>query len=196
MEVGANAKVFAPFLDFLGIKTLIVTDLDSTISTKTSSKSAKSGYSITYPACPVSGSTHTSNYSLQHFYAAPDFSDPGFSSWYQKLKERKLSSISPSIHVAFQCEENKYHARSFEDAFIHINRAKIAANIDDLCGLKSKELFSDSSLDSYDLTQKTLEKKSDFASSILYLALAGDSSKRIEWSTPLYIKEALEWLAN
>lgn len=30
LEVGANAKAFAPFLDFLGIKSLIVTDIDTT----------------------------------------------------------------------------------------------------------------------------------------------------------------------
>ena len=34
--------------------------------------------------------------------------------------------------------------------------------------------------------------KSDFASSILYLALTG----KVEWKTPLYIVEGLKWIAN
>jgi putative ATP-dependent endonuclease of OLD family len=191
MEVGANAKVFSPFLDFLGIKTLIITDLDSTVFTQPSGNT-KSGYS----ACSVSKSTHTSNYSLQHFYAAPEFSDAAFLEWYKDLKSGKLSCVSPNIHVAFQCEDAKYHPRSFEDAFIHINRSKINANIKHLSGLKNKYLFEDPDINSYDLTENTLAKKSDFASSILYLALAGNIGKRVEWKTPLYIKEALEWLAK
>lgn len=196
MEVGANSKAFAPFLDFLGIKTLIITDLDSTLATKSENKAAKLGYSTTYPACAVSVSTHTSNYSLQYFYSAPDFTHDDFVVWYQQLKCRKVLSISPVINVAFQCEEDNYHARSFEDAFIHANLAKIKENINEISGLKSKHLFAENSIDTYELTEKTLCKKSDFASSILYLALAGAANKRVEWATPLYIKEGLEWLAN
>ena len=56
-------------------------------------------------------------------------------------------------------------------------------------GLKNKELF-DEKLDFYELTNGVIDKKSDFASSILYLAY----TKEIKWEIPLYIKEGLEWL--
>lgn len=46
--------------------------------------------------------------------------------------------------------------------------------------------------DIYDLTERILKKKSDFAFSLLYLAL----SKNIDWAIPLYIKNALEWIQN
>jgi putative ATP-dependent endonuclease of OLD family len=195
LEVGANAKVFAPFLSFLGIKALIITDLDSTEMKCTPNAKAKSGVSNKYPACPVAISTHTSNYSLQHFYGAPEFTEPAFLQWFDDLKSGKLTTCDPIVRVAFQCDENGYHARSFEDAFIHINREKIRDNIDDVSGLKNKDKFSDSSISSYDLTNETLEKKSDFASSILYLALAPDAGTQVNWATPKYIHEALTWIA-
>jgi len=46
--------------------------------------------------------------------------------------------------------------------------------------------------DIYELTEEILDKKSDFAFSLLYLAL----SKNIDWEMPLYIKNALEWIQN
>ena len=39
---------------------------------------------------------------------------------------------------------------------------------------------------------RLLKKKSDFAFSLLYIAL----SKNIDWKMPLYIKNALEWIQN
>ncbi len=57
-------------------------------------------------------------------------------------------------------------------------------------GLKNKEEL-DTNEDMYDLTNKILAKKSDFAASLLYQALSNDE---IQWETPLYIKEGLLWI--
>jgi putative ATP-dependent endonuclease of OLD family len=46
--------------------------------------------------------------------------------------------------------------------------------------------------DPYDLTIKIIDKKSDFAASLLFLAL----SKDIQWEAPLYIKEGLKWMTS
>ena len=89
--------------------------------------------------------------------------------------------------MAYQTEENGYHARSFEDAFINENLEKLEehnAEFDDF------NFESESNI--YELTKKVLKKykKSDFAAKVLYLAL----TKNIEWNIPKYIKNGLEWI--
>lgn len=191
LEVGANAKVFAPFLKFLGIKTLIITDIDST--KKTTTTNAKGIDTTTYPEIRVSDSDHTSNCTLKHFYDAPEISHKDYPVWYAKLRANALPGQTETIMVAYQIEESGYHARSFEDAFLHINREKIKTDVPDLEGIKNKHLINDDAIESYELTKGILDSKSAFASSLLYHALTVDE---LEWLTPLYIKEALSWLAK
>ncbi|WP_202819542.1 hypothetical protein [Sulfurospirillum diekertiae] len=88
------------------------------------------------------------------------------------------------IKIFYQISEDSYHARSFEDAFIKVNLTKLIDQKDNLRGLQNKsELTNTTGI--YDLTEKILKKKSDFAFSLLYLAL----SKNIDWQMPLYIKK-------
>jgi len=63
-----------------------------------------------------------------------------------------------------------------------------------LNGLKCKSELIDTRTDFYELTQKILKEngKSDFASSILYLALTKD----VEWKTPKYIIDGLNWISK
>lgn len=184
LEVGANAKAFAPFLNFLGIKSLIITDVDTTC--KDSKKR--------WVAVNVKKGTNTSNASLKFFFEAPDLKEKlKFSAWITKLKSNNLDVRSEftNVRVAYQAEENGYHARSFEDAFISLNLSEIAAKADSIEGLKNKsKLASSDAVDFYELTRKVIDKKSDFASSILFEALANDHS----WRVPAYISEGLEWL--
>ena len=101
-----------------------------------------------------------------------------------------MDSIHSNIKVAYQKKETTYHARSFEDAFISLNKEDIKSNKDAIAGLKNKKDL-DGEENIYDLTEKILDKKSDFAASLLYLALSQDE---IQWQTPLYIQEGLSWL--
>ena len=80
LEVGANAKVFAPFLEFLDIKTLIITDIDTT--EKIMGDTAQ-GTKTKYETGPVSTSTHTSNATLKYFLNAPtDILSAEFDEWF------------------------------------------------------------------------------------------------------------------
>jgi predicted ATP-dependent endonuclease of OLD family len=188
LEVGANAKVFAPFLEFLDIKTLVITDIDTTAQIK---GDAAQGTKTKYETCPVFTSTHTSNATLKYYLNAPtDILSVEFDEWFGKLRNHSLDSVHENIHVAYQKEESGYHARSFEDAFINSNKEEIKSNKDVLMGLKNREELDDN-VDMYDLTNKVLDKKSDFAASLLYQALSND---KIQWETPLYIKDGLLWL--
>lgn len=181
IEVGANSKAFDKLIRFLDIQTLIITDIDTT---------KKEGEK--YKADKVENSENTSNGSLKHFFNAPAVSEDSFSEWFEKLINNDLSiSGTNKIKVVYQTKEDSYHARSFEDAFMKSNLQKLLDNKDDLKGLKSKDELCIRD-DIYELTKKVLDKKSDFAFSLLYLAL----SKNVDWQMPLYIKNALEWIQN
>lgn len=192
IEAGANAKAFAPFLDFIGIKALIITDLDST---KKKVKEDKNGKEVTsYVACPVNEASFTSNETLKHFLSAPSIKDDkNYAQWFKELKRDKLGMLFESIKIAYQVEENDYHARSFEDAFLNSNKLEIKRVGKELLGIKNKtQLQEIEDADIYILTEAVLDKKSDFAASVLYMALTDEAN----WTTPKYINEGLEWISQ
>lgn len=192
IEAGANAKAFAPFLNFIGIKTLIITDLDTT---KKKVKPNAQGKDITtYDAHSVAGASHTSNETLKYFLDAPAIDNQvKFSEWFEDLKSAKLEVESANLKIVYQIEEGGYHARSFEDAFLSSNKQEIKRIYNDLLGLKNKYKIDDiETADIYSLTDSILDKKSDFAASVLYKALIGEA----KWITPKYIKDGLEWISQ
>lgn len=176
IEVGAYSKIFDKFISFLGIKTLIITDIDS--------------INDEGKACCVIEGTGTSNTALKHFLPNIDW---------ENLKilpeeDRKKSMGNSTLLICYQQEEENYHARSFEDAFIHINKDFINSSIDDFRGLKNKRSFKDNDNDNdrkaYDLAEKCIEKKTHFALDILYNSEDDFSN----WKIPAYIKNGLLWL--
>jgi putative ATP-dependent endonuclease of the OLD family len=192
LEVGANAKVFHAFLDFLDIKTLIITDIDTTNTKKIMNDNGKE--STNYCACEVSKAQNTSNSTLKFYLKAPEVKIDSivFQEWLENLKSNSLEDYSDGIKVLYQTEEKNYHGRSFEDAFININIETIKKKRDKLLGLKNKGKLDQIS-DIYELTEMILDKKSDFASSLLYLALADEE---VEWEIPSYIRGGLSWIAK
>lgn len=195
LEVGANAKAFMHFLDFLEIKTLIITDLDTT---KKDIKKGENGKkdSISYPACIAKIGTHTSNATLRHYYKSPMFDEKEFSEWMENLKEHNHDDPSPLIKIAYQdIEDGGYQGRSFEEAFVSANMNEIGSNLDDVDGLKNKKEFDKCKFDPDEFVKVMLDSKgkSSFASSLLYLGL---SKENLEWNIPSYIKEGLNWIAK
>ena len=187
IQAGANAKAFRHFIEFLQIPTLIITDID-TVYRKVGGKRT------TYPACSVSdaGCCNTSNATIKYYYAAPEFvyGCSMHDTWLENVKNHSQKCISDFVNVSYQCEENGYYPRSFEDAFINVNLTTLKEQQEQLLGLKNKDEI-DANDDIYNLTQEIIDKKSDFASSLLYIAY---TDKNVEWTTPKYIEEGLEWL--
>jgi predicted ATP-dependent endonuclease of OLD family len=190
LEVGANAKAFQHFIDFLSIQTLVITDIDTTLKT-TNDK----GH-IVYQASEVKSSTHTSNATIREFLDSPDFSEvEKFVDWFEKLKSCTLHDEDSTIKIVYQSSESGYHGRSFEDAFISLNKDLLIEQSD---YLEKNGLATDfkteieSSEDYYNITENILKKKSEFASAILWLAL----TSQVSWNVPAYIKEGLQWIAN
>lgn len=184
IEIGANAKAFRHFIEFLGIKALIITDID------TSKKNANGRYSTE----AVKTATHISNATIKYFYNAPEFKqEKEWNDWFANLKEDKHHNEESNIKLSFQLEESGYHGRSFEESFISINVENLKTHITDLNGLKEDADKSLNTIADIDvLTSTILGKKSDFASSLLWLALTKD----VVWNMPSYIKKGLVWIAK
>jgi predicted ATP-dependent endonuclease of OLD family len=195
IEVGAYSQIFEKFIEFVGIKTLIITDLDSVDDNG--------------KKCRVRDGSGYSNAAIKHFYKLPKLNDAGdrIGSDYVEpnlkdlisydMKRKVLSKSSDhwinhsggSLAVIYQTLDSDYIARSFEDAFIHVNRKFIDDNIDSFEGLKNKSDFK-STVDSYDLAENCIKKKTHFALDIIYHS----DESFANWKIPAYIREGLLWL--
>ena len=180
VEVGAYSQIFDKFIDFLGIKTLIITDLDAVNGDD--------------KKCRVDNGVNYSNSALSYYFNEPSLND---------LKNYVLSdkvfnkvggswSVNPEgkLCVVYQTNENGYNARSFEDAFIHLNRDFVNSNKDVFRGLKSKRYFDDGNKDAYELASECILKKTYFAMDIIFHTDKNYSN----WQIPAYIKDGLLWL--
>ncbi|WZL88759.1 ATP-dependent endonuclease [Salinimicrobium sp. 3283s] len=172
IEVGAYSQIFEKFIEFLGIKSLILTDIDSIDDNDV--------------ACPVVEGKKTSNSALKHFLKDVNW---------DKLKalpisNRTITVGSSTLCVCYQQEEESYHARSFEDAFIHLNREFVKENKSTFQGVKNHSNFDDDKKSSYQLAESCIKKKTHFALDILYHSDENFSN----WKIPAYIKDGLLWL--
>jgi predicted ATP-dependent endonuclease of OLD family len=181
IEVGAYSQIFEKFIDFLGIKSLILTDIDAM---KVIGKNDKE--QDVWGACPVNEGTKTSNSAINHFLKAVTWDDLKALA----VGDRTITMGSSTICICFQQEENTYHARSFEDAFIHLNREFVKGNKATFQGIKNASDFDDDTKSPYVLADNCVKKKTHFALDILYHS----DEKFSNWNTPAYIKNGLLWL--
>lgn len=183
IEVGAYSHIFEKFIDFTGIKSLILTDIDTTNSGK---------------ACPVDEGTEYSNYALTNFYnnctlevlRAKKFEDK-ILSW-DSDEELWQKDSNGKLCVAYQINEKESTktGRSFEEAFIIGNQRFVELNLDTFRSLKNSSEFSDSTKTAYHLAEKCIKKKTHFALDIIYHTNDDYSN----WTIPEYINEGLLWL--
>jgi predicted ATP-dependent endonuclease of OLD family len=180
IEVGAYSQIFEKFIEFIGIKSLIITDLD-TVGDDTKK-------------CRVALGTNYSNDALKLFFNSATLNQlKGFTIDDKKISknvETWQSDSNGNLCVVYQTEENDVTARSFEDAFIQINREFITGKKDDFRGLKNRAFFDVVANDSYKLAEECVRKKTHFALDILFHT----DEEFTNWEIPLYIKEGLLWL--
>lgn len=179
IEVGAYSQIFERFIDFLGIKGLIVTDLDAVDGDG--------------KKCEVATGNDYSNEAIRFFFNSPSLNDlKGFTlsnKLFNKVVGIWTNQADGKLCVVYQIEESGYNARSFEDAFIHINKGYVNDNKDTFRGLQNKEYF-ENDLGAYELAEKCIKKKTHFALDILYHS----NEELSNWKIPSYIKEGLLWL--
>lgn len=111
MEVGgAYAHIFFNLLNFLDLRTLVITDLDTTDKNKGGE------------ACRVSDGTNTSNQCIRKWFKDPEISPAVL------LQKTALEKTVGNRRLAFQVSDVDSGAcgRSFEDAFILANQSLFA----------------------------------------------------------------------
>ena len=169
---GAYAYKFKTLLDFLNVKTLIITDLDS----------VKKNANSRFEACPVSDGEETSNKTLEQYFSSKKLSD--------FIGKTITDKVCSNVRIAYQISENTGDScgRSFEEAFILKNAKLLSTNTK---AISTIDLFSgksetDVKNESYAIAEK-IPKKTDFAFDILLLET---------FETPIYITESLIWLSK
>lgn len=191
IEVGAYSHIFDKLLDFLGIKTLIITDIDFTKKVEEDRNGTKK---VKYIKCEKQEATNTSNQSIKTFLNTSELrlilkhkqiiSKNNVNEWIENEKGQ--------IYISFQKEENKYWARSFEDAFIAINIGFIMDNKENFTSLQNLSEIKENTEEYYEIAERCIKKKSSFATDILY----NTNEELNNWEIPKYIKEGLEWISK
>ncbi len=206
IEVGNYSHIFEKFIDFIGVKSLIITDIDSAAKEKKKDEEQKRKVAD-------SDATITTNSSLTFFYGSnklDDFKNKQIEEMLLKKVEvdENGSKIMKWIKEKDGClvciyqtnEKNSdgvaYHARSFEDSFFHLNRKFIIDNKERFNSLKNIEDFENEKMDAYDLAKNCIDKKPPFAIEILLNSKTDYSSGKqfCNWLIPDYIKKGLLWL--
>lgn len=169
---GAYAYKFKTLLDFLNIKTLIITDLDS----------VKKNANSRFEACPVLEGEETSNKTLEEYFSVktlPDF-----------MRKNNDDKVCANVRITYQIPEKVKDkcGRSFEESFIIKNAKLLSTNTKKISTLNlfTGKSESDITNQSYDISNK-IPKKTDFAFDILLLET---------FEIPLYITESLIWLSK
>lgn len=216
IEVGAYSQIFDQFLSFIGIKTLIITDIDAGIEKKREKPNQDGTYSSDIVANPVESGTHTTNGALKHYYSVPlkeatgnqlsFFTDSPLS---QKvlINTNGIWTVDPegSLMLIYQIlqtvDDQSYYPRSFEDAFFYINRQYIIDNESCFVSLKNRKNLSEKNegrseykYNAYDLAEDCITSKASFAMDILLNSESKYGSDFSNWQIPPYIKEGLLWL--
>lgn len=166
---GAYAYKFIPFIEFLGIPCLILTDIDSVLG-----QEGRNGR-IYYKSVPVSCGETTSNATIKWWIRE----NKGLShDDNPKINLTDITSMSSDdktrgqCHIEFQTKENELCGHSLEEAIRNVNRSHYG--------------LSNSS------TEKNLEFsgkcKTDFALELIY--------EYTDYNIPAYIKSGLIWLNN
>ena len=198
IEVGAYSHIFEKFIDFIGIKSLIITDIDSV------NEEAEK--------CQVSDGKETSNASLKFFYGKEKTLTEFIAlSWKERIMKKDpassdwVSDADGYLMCTYQTKETAdtvdYHARSFEDAFFHINKSFIAEHTfdpqDKFIGNQkfpsltqnTMKQFAKSEIKAWEMA-KGVGSKPSFAIEVLL-----NSDKDFtNWNIPAYIIEGLRWL--
>jgi predicted ATP-dependent endonuclease of OLD family len=209
IAAGANSQLFSQFLGFLGIKTLIITDIDAV------RKKEKNGR-VYYEECEVSKGQETSNNALKHYFkeSLSTWGRTSLNFFITRNKSQKVlkyidgswkQNKNGQLMIAYQTKEisfeKEYYPRSFEDAFIYCNREFIISNLKEFSSLKNDyyfdeidEMTGEYKFSAYDLAQKCIKSKTSFPMDVLLNSVGDEKSDYANWEIPPYIKEGLLWL--
>lgn len=190
IETGAHSQVFRKLFEFLGIKVLIITDIDSTKEEEVTDKNGRVR-TVNKSCAPIDG-THISNNSIIDFFGKDNLKSDTKTQFELVAEKQKDEKCIGNFRIAYQIPEddNSYQPASFEDAFIGLNKEFIIKRKDGLIEYEALKNFDDGEIeDFYKFARNKVNKKSAFASSLLYF-----EDEENTWKVPKYISEGLLWL--
>lgn len=200
--VGAYASIFLPLIEFLGLKSLVITDADFV-----SGQHNK--------ACQYDELEATSNVTIKRLFSEEVKSAESLKRLYRAevlhifefTKDSWQKKENGSLCLTFQTKTTdsstgkSYYPRSFEDAFIFENRSFLSKNIDSFRSLSSeaaKVSFKKEEETPYKLAEQ-IDKKTSFAMDVLLASQTSqqeEDNEEADWKVPSYIERGLIWLAN
>ncbi|MGH2279548.1 AAA family ATPase [Aliarcobacter sp. ERUVET-7] len=221
VEVGAHSKIFEKFINFIGVKTIIITDIDGYyektlyeadgITPKTYQNGNVKKEVIKCPTSDVD-IEFIDNHSLLYFHSKrkEDINYFKVLSFSQKVLQKNIhgkycQNTNGNLLLVYQTKEENsnneiYHARSFEDSFFHINKEFMKNDFNNFYSLTKKWLdkFKNGDIDSFELANKGVNSKPSLAIEILMneSRTPNDSTDCTLWNIPSYIKEGLIWLRD
>jgi len=184
LEVGgAYAHSFKEMLEFINVRTLIITDIDS------AHKYTKDGKEKT-GRCTVDIGEFTTNETLKQWI-------PKKTSVTDLVNCKKEDKIKDNIRVAYQTKENGFNARSFEDAFINTNKDFFLTKHPIKNEKYIKDEFAYLRNKNIDISKKIPDKFSSKQKTEFTFDIMSFNEKDYgEWKVPEYINEGLIWLAK
>ncbi|MFU2509277.1 ATP-dependent nuclease [Pseudoalteromonas sp. ASV78] len=200
VEVGAYSQTFEKFIDFIGVKSLVITDIDSQyVQDINDVEGIKKKTKKCKPSDPLADKT--SNASLKFFFNNDDLL------FYKNLSidEKSLRKDDAEwvqdpdgyFLMVYQVEESGYHGRSFEDAFFSLNKGLLGTDAEAFPSLTKKHfdiyVGSDDACP-YDFAEKAVNSKPTLAIEILLNSEKVGENDFSNWQVPSYIKEGLLWL--
>ena len=212
VEVGAHSQTFEKFIYFIGIKSLIITDIDSFYEEVefeddgVTPATYKNGNTITKvitcnPSNP--GAQKTSNNSLLFFHSK-NRTDLGYfidlpfaAKTLSKINGAWEQDDNGTLLLAYQTEENGYHGRSFEDAFFSLNKSLLGDEAENFPSLTKKwfeKYVGNDPGDPLEFAEKAVGSKPSLAIEILLNSKTDNGQEYNNWQVPNYMKEGLEWL--
>ncbi|PQZ69329.1 ATP-dependent endonuclease [Achromobacter sp. MYb9] len=211
VEVGAHAQIFEKFINFIGVKALVITDIDSGYTSpvfeddNVTPKLHKNGKqvmetNVCLPNDPRAD--HTANSALV-FYHQKARTDLSYFLGLQ-LADKVLSKTSGSwvrtlngqMLLVFQSAESGYHGRSFEDAFFALNKDFLGLEAHRFPSLAAKwfDQYVSGDCDALTFAAKAVGSKPSLAIEILLNSAEEGVQSFANWKIPAYIREGLEWL--
>lgn len=168
LEIGGDyAHKLAPLLNFIGIPTLVVTDIDSAQSDRTK--------------CPVADGEISTNPAIRYWL-------PQKATLEDLIKAQAHEKISGALRLAYQTEEDGCIGRSFEEAFVYANKGWLTENVGKLAATGTALQNA--------VNSGIAAAAYDFGANVRKVDLALDLMSVEGWVAPAYIAEGLKWLAK
>ena len=200
VEVGAYSQIFEKFIDFIGVKSLVITDIDSQYTQEiVDGQNTKKKTIKCKPSDPLADKT--SNASLNFFFNNKDLSFYKNLSIDEKVLRKDdaqwIQDPSGYFLMVYQTEELGYHGRSFEDAFFSLNKGLLGTDVEAFPSLTKKHFdvfVGNADTDPYVFAEKAVNSKPTLAIEILLNSEKIGENEFSNWQIPSYIKEGLLWL--